>query len=231
MICITMINTINNELKQLYETYLTELKKATHGIGDQFSHPILMHVFDDYEKVNRKVMFVGKETYSWYGTMENSERLNVDLILDNYKDFELAKDYHGKNSPFWSFIKTIHHRLNGEEHPLGFLYTNFSKCDSHKTTPSPELQKLNEKGFDLIKEEIKISKPDVVIFITGWEYENQFQRVFQGLGYETLIENYLYKCKHAELPAHSYMTMHPKALRLRKKFESVMEGILKAVGN
>ena len=220
---------INNQLKSIYETYLNELKTLSADQGDNFSCPLLMHAFDDYSSVKHKVLYVGKETYGWLGTMENSKDLTVDILTDTYTNFEFGKDYSGRNSPFWRFIKTFHNKLNGEDFTNGFLWTNFSKCDSNGTTPSYNLQKLNDKGFELILDEIKITKPDIVIFITGWDYEHQFQRVFSGLEYETLEENYLYKCIHSALPTHTYMTMHPKGLQLRKQFNPILDKILENV--
>ncbi|GAB3421672.1 hypothetical protein [Niabella aquatica] len=217
---------INQELKSVYEQYLSELKSSSKERSDKFSYPLLMKAFSDYEKVNRKVLYVGKETYGWVDTVSNPKNMTANYLMGNYKDFEFAKNYHGRNSPFWRFARTCHNRLNGEDLPNGLLWTNFSKCDSGGTTPDYELQKLNNKGFNLILDEIKIVKPDIIIFITGWDYEHQFQRVFSGLEYKTLDENYLYQCIHPTLPTHSYMTMHPKGLQLRKKFDTILNQII-----
>lgn len=219
------VEAINQSLKKCYETYLAELKNITKEKSSLFSYPLLMKSFSDYEKARRKVLYVGKETYGWIDTMDNSENLTVDDLMDHYQAFEFAKDYHGRNSPFWRFVRTCHNKINGENLPNGLLWTNFSKCDSNEATPDYELQKMNNKGFDLILDEINITKPDIVIFITGWDYEHQFQRVFSGLEYKTLEENYLYQCIHSDLPAHSYMTMHPKGLQIRKRLDFILNKI------
>jgi hypothetical protein len=220
---------LNKQLKSVYEPYLEELKVLSKEQADKFSYPLLMKVFPDYETVNKKVLYVGKETYTWIDTMDNCANLSVEYIMDSYEEFAFAKDYHGRNSPFWRFIKTFHESINGKDSPNGLLWTNFSKCDSNGTTPDYNLQKLNDKGFDLLLEELKIVNPDIVIFITGWDYERQFQRVFIGLEYKTIEESYLYKCVHSALPSHSYMTMHPKGLQIRKKFNSTLNNILENI--
>ena len=220
---------INQELKSIYEPYLEKLKAVSKEHSDKFSYPLLMNVFSDYEKAKNKVLYVGKETYGWIDTMNNSENLTADYLMEGYKEFEFAKHYHGRNSPFWRFVRTCHEKLNGENLPNGLLWTNFSKCDSNGTTPDYELQKINDKGFDLIVDEIRITKPDIVIFITGWDYERQFQRVFNGLEYKTLEEKYLYQCIHEALPKHSYMTMHPKGLQIRKMFDTTLNKIVENV--
>jgi hypothetical protein len=185
-----------------------------------------MKVFPDYEKVRRKILFVGKETYGWIDTMQNSEYLTVDYLMESYEEFCFAKNYSSRGSPFWRFVNKLHENVNGPEFPTGLLWTNFSKCDSRGTTPGHDLQRANDIGFSMIKDEIKIINPDVVVFITGWSYEYQFQRVFQGLQYATIEENYIYKCNHVDLPNKTFMTMHPNALNFRKKFYSTLATII-----
>ncbi len=214
---------INEQLKEIYVPYLENLKIISRQHADKFSYPLLMKAFPEYDKVKTKILFVGKETYSWYDTMKNSEDLTVDYLMKCYEEFELGNNYY--NSPFWRFIRIFNSTVNSKEYPKGFLWTNFSKCDSDGTTPSYDLQKLNEKGFDLLKDEIRIIKPDVIIFVTGWDYEYEFQRVFAGLTYETIEENYIYKCIHEFFPDKTFMTMHPNGLNFRGKFNSTLETI------
>lgn len=221
---------INQELESIYELYLDGLKTISKDHAGKLSYPLLMKAFDQYEATNKKVLYVGKETYGWLGTLDKPDNLTVNTLMDEYEEFEFGKNYHGRNSPFWRFVRNCHNRINGNMHPNGFLWTNFSKCDSNKTTPDPELQKINERGFDLIIDEIKIINPDIVIFITGWDYEHQFQRVFQGLEYKDIDRNYLYQCVHPNLPTHSYMTMHPNGLQRRKKFDETLNNIIENLG-
>jgi hypothetical protein len=199
--------------------------------GGLFSYPLLMKSFSDYERVKRKVLYVGKETKGWIGTMNDSQPPTVDQLMESYQRFEFAKSYHGRRSPFWRFVRTCHNKMNGEEFPNGLLWTNFSKCDSGGTTPNHELQKMNNTGFDLIVDEIQITKPEIVIFMTGRDYEHQFQRVFSGLEYKTLDENYLYRCIHPALPAYSYRTMHPNWLQFKKRFDTTLGKIVENVAS
>ncbi|WP_300598603.1 hypothetical protein [Niabella sp.] len=217
---------INQQLKSVYEDYLAELKRLPKEQTGKFSYPLLMKAFPSYEKVKHKILFVGKETYGWGGTMNKSQNLTVEKLMKDYEAFEFAKNYPGRNSPFWRFLRVCHNKLNGEDFPDGFLWTNISKCDNNGTSPEFKLQKLNDKGFEMILDEIQITKPEIVIFITGWNYEYQFQRVFSGLEYKTLEENYLYQCIHPALPKHSYMTMHPNGLQFRKKFDTTLNQII-----
>lgn len=215
----------NDELARIYAPYLENLIKNTRQFAGDFSVPILMKVPLNIDKVRKKILYVGKETYTWIGTLSNVSDLTVEYIMARYEKFEFAKNYHGRNSPFWRFIRTVHKSINGTDYPDGILWTNFSKCDSKGTTPSTILQNLNESGFDLLKDEIKILKPDIIIFLTGWAYESQFHRVFKGLTFDTIEEGYLYKCNHESLCNKAYMTMHPNGLNYRKKLKPIIKQI------
>jgi hypothetical protein len=192
---------INQNLKTRYETYLTELKDLTTEKGNLFSYPILMKAFSDYEKSKRKVLYVGKETYGWIDTMNNSENLTADYLMDSYQEFEFAKYYHGRNSPFWRFVRTCHNRINGDNLPNGLLWTNFSKCDSNGTTPDYELQKMNDKGFDLILDEIKITKPTLLFSLQVGTMNINFKEYLTDLNIKPLkkiicINVFIRLCRH-----------------------------------
>lgn len=229
---------INSKLRDVYQPYLKGLKEATKKNAHDFSYPLLMKAFPEYLKANKKILFVGKETYGWCGeTMKNSRNLTVDYLTDFYEQFAFAygkmdimdgKSYSGKGSPFWRFVWEFHQAVNKTE-DNGFLWTNFSKCDCGGTTPNKKLQTVNYKGFELILEEIKIIKPDIVLFLTGWSYENQFQRVFNPLEYETIDVNFLYRCIHKYLPVNSFMTTHPNYLNYKGAFHSVIKQIIKNI--
>jgi hypothetical protein len=221
------MTSINEQLKRIYDSYLENLKMQIKQNPEEFSYPLFMKVFSDYEKVQKKILFVGKETYGWIDTMNHTNSLTTDYIMDCYEEFEFAKNYHGRNSPFWRFVKTFYQSINGHEIPNGFLWTNFSKCDTDGTTPNIKNQELNELGFNLIVDELKIVKPDIVLFLTGWTFEHHFQRVFNGINYITIEKDLIYQCLHPLLPKKTFMTMHPNGLNFRNKFTSTLEIIEK----
>lgn len=82
---------LNDDLRKIYQPYLEELKINSKNVADKFSFPLLMKVFDDYEKVDTRILYVGKETYGWYGTMADSKEVTVDLLMDEYEGFEIGR--------------------------------------------------------------------------------------------------------------------------------------------
>lgn len=183
-----------------------------------------MHVFDDYVTMDQKILFVGQETHSW-GQM--NLKLTVEELATTYQKFNLAKsaDYRdGKpprylRSPFWNFNRSVFYGCNYANPSVtrntnGFLWTNISKFDCNSTTPSPDLQDRNKEGFELLKAEIAILKPDVVVFLTGSKYDGRIDAVFNPMRETILPDGYLYQLSTTDgsLPVRTFQTKHPRTL-------------------
>lgn len=170
------METINDQLKNLYSKYfdnfIKELLKLEKESNEECSNPLLMYCWEnEYEKANVKLLFIGEETNTWY---EEDSKGNNSLD-DNIKFYErFSLDSNNKiNSPFWKFIKQINEHFNGESAQHAFLWTNINKI-GRKTgvgAPSKDFLKIEKEKFNVLEEEIKITKPDVIIFMTGKEGE------------------------------------------------------------
>lgn len=222
---------INQQLQVKYDAYVDDLYGQTWD--EEVSAPLLMHVFDEYLNMDKKIMIVGQETHGWGGSINGKPSVNS--LLKMYEGFALGKsaDYNdGKKprylkSPFWNFSRSLFHRLNGHIPSVrrgtdGFLWTNISKFDSKTSTPSDELQERNLKGFHLLKDEISITKPDIVIFLTGTKYDGRIASVFGGKVVEVASGVPLHRIKtdNGELPLMTFKTEHPRTLCQHKKYKS-----------
>jgi hypothetical protein len=54
---------LNAQLAQIYQTYTQSIYSKKWE--DNVSAPLLMHVYDEYVTMDRKILFVGQETHSW----------------------------------------------------------------------------------------------------------------------------------------------------------------------
>ncbi|MCF0060561.1 hypothetical protein MUK70_15060 [Dyadobacter chenwenxiniae] len=214
--------TLNIQLLELYQTYTQSIYSQTWD--DNVSAPLLMHVFDEYCVMENKILFVGQETHSW-GQM--NLKPSPEELLNKYRDFNLGKsaDYgDGKpfrylRSPFWNFNRNLFFQGNWRNSEVtnktnGFLWTNISKFDCNSTTPSHELQDRNKAGFELLKAEISILKPDVVVFLTGSKYDHRIDEVFKPTRETILPDGYLYRLSTSDgsLPPRTFQTKHPRTL-------------------
>ncbi|WP_159477844.1 hypothetical protein [Dyadobacter sp. 3J3] len=223
------MKTLNQQLQEIYQTYLNGIYSQPESWDDGVSAPLLMNVFSDYEKMERKILFVGQETHSW-------EQMNLKPTLQElqtkYLNFNLGKSADYKDgsrlryltSPFWNFSRTLFHNLNKANLEVtrktnGFLWTNISKFDCGSTTPDFKLQKDNPAGFHLLKEEVSILKPDIVVFLTGTKYDCWIDTVFNPKREVIISEGFLTKFSVGDgsLPELTFQTKHPRTLIGSKK--------------
>lgn len=221
------VQVLNKQLQETYQTYLNSI--YSQPWEDNVSAPLLMNVFSDYEKMDKKVLIVGQETHSWE---QMNRKLSVQELQMIYINFNLGKPTllrDGKKqrtltSPFWNFSRTFFHNVNKENTEVsrktnGFLWTNISKFDCKSTTPNSKLQERNQAGFHLLKTEIEILKPDIVVFLTGTKYDGWIDKVFNPQREIIISEGFLTRLSVADesLPPLTFQTKHPRTLIGSKK--------------
>ncbi len=228
---------LNQQLRAMYQPYLevTYNQKWPEEAG--LSAPLLMHVFKEYESMSRKVLFVGQETHGWD---QMSKKLNVETLQKQYTDFNLGKSANygdGKplrylRSPFWNFSRSLFYTLNISGNDVsrktnGFLWTNISKFDAGTTTPNLELQQQNIAGFELLKQEIAVIKPDIVVFLTGTKYDNWIDHLFHPQKEIVIENNFLWRLSDSDqfLPELTFQTQHPRTLCMHKMYREVLSKI------
>jgi hypothetical protein len=171
-------------------------------------------------------MIVGKETYGWsigknlpYLKDGIENQTIVETLLRQYKGFELGKQL---NSPFWQFSRKLNQEFNKSNR--AFIWNNISKVDENMTTPKWDILKglSADVNNPIIKTEIEILKPNVIVFLTGSVPESHLRNVFNGLKLVP-IDKVVYRMVHPSLPYNSYKTQHPKSLRIRKTFDDVIK--------
>jgi hypothetical protein len=223
---------LNQQLNVIYEPYLAHLYSQLWPEG--VSAPLLMQVFEEYVRIPRKVLFVGQETHGWghvskQPTVELLQSWYVDFALGKHADYRNGKKARYLRSPFWNFCRSCFQRLNTNEsrQTNGFLWTNISKFDCNSTTPNADLQERNRLGFELLKQELAIVQPEVVVFLTGTKYDPWLDQLFT-LKREPVLDEGLLNVLHDStgvLPQLSFQTKHPRTLSLQKNYHTVLNKI------
>lgn len=183
-------NKANEELRRLYETQLpiliSNLKSVDSASWNKFSYPLLPHVFEDYFTSKCKIVFIGKETNGGWGSIENHAYPINDLvttIISKYINFDFGKDVESNkwklNSAFWRFCHQIFNSLNDtpienlsvRDHKRGFVWLNQCRVDESTGTPKKKsFTTILNWSMSLLRQEIEILKPDVIIFIGNSHY-------------------------------------------------------------
>jgi hypothetical protein len=230
-------HTTNSELLNHYQSYYSDLQNRAQNFENNPSSPLLMHVFPEYFEAKNKLMIVGKETNSWADHVKN--KIPLGDVIDYYKKFALGHGYFGTkgstnprslNSPFWNVSRSLFKAINPEmdKKDKGFLWTNLSKMDSGEAYKVQKAESRQYPDFAILKEEIKILKPDVVVFLIGNDYNAQMEEYLKvkiDLIDPTLNISYVTD-PEGILPEHSYKIFHPRYLYKLRTHHQVVSSLV-----
>lgn len=138
------------------------------------ANPLLIKVDEEkFYKSDIKVMIFGQETFGWHElgvSIENEMNSYHSFFNNNNKKFV---SYDGnKRSSLWKGFRWFASKIEEvyDKKNIYFVWNNISKIGRYvnKAGVPKNIKDLENKYFSkIIKEEIKIIKPDIVIFLTG----------------------------------------------------------------
>lgn len=241
---------INDKLQALYNANIDGIHKIFYS-NKNIDGPHLMFCNDElYKSSKRKIMFIGQEgtgnvfrDYLGHPSDPNlkGERIHYSNIpklflqncIQNYIDI-FNKQQVKPGGEFWRQLLKINKALNGEQSTNGFLYNNVSKYCNCESNGKPPLTWVDHKfvveNLNILSKEIEITKPDVIIFLTGPNYDEKISCQFEGeMNFisinEEIPSRVLAKVIHPLLPKYTYRTYHPAYLK-RKKLDYINHIIL-----
>jgi hypothetical protein len=201
------------------------------------SNPFLVKCLPSYRKANKKVLFVGQETIGWdsfretlntfkCGNGEEDREEIIQYLQWMYEDLR----YHRKwdYTPFWKGMRRLYRSIAIDDGDDGFLHTELVRFDLNQKRPPEHVENLLQKEYNVLPMEIRALNPDVVIFLTGPDYDDRLIETFinayatgNQLEFESIDgfkKNELTRLSHPALPFHTYRTYHP-GYSLRKEQE------------
>jgi hypothetical protein len=220
---------MNNKLEELYKKYWDDFVREGESLNLenksneklQLVNPLLIKVDENYINADIKVMIYGQETWGWHelGTSIEDEMNHYLRFFITDKDWKKKK-----KSSFWKAVIFFQEKLDkcyGDK-KVSYIWNNISKIGRKKGKGvSSEIRKLERKYFPVILEEIKILKPDIVIFLTG-NRNDDIRFHFNCVKFENIIINATLKSKngkmnfksvskviHKSLPKKSIKLYHP----------------------
>ncbi|MGA2555563.1 MAG: hypothetical protein ABSG04_04740 [Verrucomicrobiota bacterium] len=203
---------------------------ATMSRFQDLSTPYLAWVHPDYEQAHIRLVVVGKETNGWEARDKLaglSTEQAVERLMRNYRDFQLGINYSGKQA-FWTPVHELYRRLNPTGVTFGFVALNASKMDQDQRQPNDEARDLII-ATGLLREEIRILDPHVVVFHTGPRYESWLDGWFPDL--KRTGDLWLARLEATGLPKHSFRSYHPQYLNRISKRAAIYDRITAEVTN
>lgn len=169
-------NEINTRLKELYS-------KIPGMVGDtideynldpnskhRITNPFLLVASVHYFNAPKKIMVIGQETFTWFGEINQGAYLkdNIPELLPSLYDLFINIDK-GYNSPIWK----LYREFMDLQPEYGFIANNVAKFGYVEETGFH--RQLNLSTKQLLREEIAICKPDLLLFMCGPKYDEHIK--------------------------------------------------------
>lgn len=210
---------MNVRLREVYEPAFEFIQQELPHTPDQ-SRPLFLYVFPEYHDAAVKLLVVGQETNGWGNGKDEPDYDSVEKLVGLYAGFNLGAKVGW--TPFWKAAHKLHGAINPDGSERGFLWSNLVKIDVGRRRPPEEVERILSR-LDLLPEEIRITRPDAVVFFTG-RYDERLRATFPGVALtpvpvpsarrpETVM-----RLAHRDLPPRAFRTYHPRYLRMSRQW-------------
>lgn len=204
---------LQQRLNAFYDATLKESLPALAAASNELSFPFLVSVSNAYLTSPVRIMFVGKETNGWIGKLKDFDGspASIETILRRYDDQMQRGKWEGRF--FQTLARVANELTNGN--PGAIVWNNLIKMDwdqgrSDSRSSIAHSQELFDLSSRMLRYEIEVLKPDVIIFASGPNYDRVIKANF---AYDTLsVEaRALWKFRVGEIMC--FRTRHPNAIR------------------
>ena len=216
------------------------LYKKEEKIEKESADPLLISIADEeaFEKADCRLLIYGQETNGW-GTKNGVE--DVESICNEYDIFfNSCKCYHD-GGQFWNGVKRFNSLLEKKlfDRKIFLIWNNIIKigknCSENnkekcKGRPQQHIYNVEREFFPVIKEELILIKPNIVLFFTGPNYDDVIKDNFGTLKYEAVepfSERQLSRVSLNNIPF-VFRTYHPNYL-WRHKIENYFNAIINKI--
>lgn len=225
----------DENLRDVYREYWWRLLQAYSTLNDEdqagLSNPFLLKISPAYRHAKKKVLFVGQEPNGWdsfrdtlnsfsYASREDDREAIHDYLQWMYEDFRFRRS--SDNTLYWRGIRRLFQAISPKDGDDAFLNTQLVRMDFETKRLPRQLEELLQGEFNVLPMEIEALAPDVVIFVTGPDYDMRLRKTFENV-YKTgdhlrfeevpgLPFHSLARLEHPYLPyfpTHTYRTYHP----------------------
>ena len=227
---------LNQSLKRLYESKWDLLQKNFRSIvADDLenikpANPLLISLSDEeaFSSADIRLMIFGQETNTWCRELNN---LNVNDLQAEYKIWFYegsAKSYGGFYRGLFRFVDLVKQRFPIKN--IEFVWNNLSKIGKidGRGMQSQKLYKCENDCFNVITEEIKTLKPNLILFLTGPNRDYLIQERLHAIDFSQIKDYELNKLARINdlLDIPSFRTYHTQYLGFTKKTDEYFNAII-----
>jgi hypothetical protein len=218
---------INKQLYDLYASKWSAISDALQEIANvdnppEPTNPFLLYIDkeEEWKNADLRVMIFGQETCDW----EDWPNKSIEHLCDVY-DRGFNKNA-WINSPFWRGI-TRFKSIFDAKYPnkkIKYIWNNIikiGKIGKIPGCPPPNIYEVEHEYFHVIPEEVKILKPNIILFLTGPTptYNNAIRDNFGEVAYSVISpyeKNELVKISISNIDF-AFRTYHPNFFHWKKQ--------------
>jgi hypothetical protein len=241
---------LQNKLNECYTIFRENVEFDDNDFAKKLSAPLLIQVTEKWITSKTRVLVVGQETLGWeffkgdsdYGydwefsdiqgwLQFKSAHDSVNALVNAYKIFNFSSNNHPLNhrAPFFSAYRKIRKAVDDDDKSFetSVLWTNLirmsvNECSvfKNKNATPKQIEKMITASTDVFQDEVKILKPDIVIFFTGPTYDYALNKILYGSAFRNVLdykERVLAEISHVILPEMAWRTYHPAYLQRSRK--------------
>jgi hypothetical protein len=234
---------VATRLQKLYLAF-QEAAKLSKRLATKASPPLLLVPHERWTSAHVKVLVVGQETRRWvYDPNDIGEagdpiktfrdfvqaEHGVDAMCSLYRWYALGRVHPKLNSPFWRGFRAIDSAVNHARDAA--LWTNIFKVNVNgsvmRNCRTAEISALQRAQKGLLREEIQILGPDVVVFFSGPRYDSALRFEFPDMELSALSRRrspaVVAVVRAAGLPPRTIRTYHPEYLQRSRQLGLIGE--------
>ncbi len=230
---------MNSTLKKLYLNNWNILsEKLNELILDNSkeikpTNPLLIYVDEEkYLNADIRIMIIGQETNDWEGNFQK----DIDYTLDLYNNFLNNNSCFSYGGQFWNgynrFLSLLQNKYPQKK--IASIWNNVIKIGNsgrHKNKSLDYIYSTERDYFNILKDEIEILKPNIILFLSGPNYDNEIKHSLENITFNSFSEKYTSRAlSKIEFNNHLniYRTYHPNYL-WRNNIDSFFNEIIEDI--
>lgn len=204
---------------KLNDFYSTTLASARLLFDDkhlrELSSPLLISISDAYLTAPVRIMFVGKETNGWWRKLKAYYETEdaLDSLMKRYQDQMGKTKWPGR---FFQMLRRAARELAGSQVDA-IAWTNLLRTDWEHGKGFSRNSKglstaLTKMSQEMLRFEVELLKPDVIIFACGASYDSVIKATFPELSNsDPIVKRALWQFNVGKILC--YRAQHPQAIR------------------
>ena len=217
--------------------------RLSNALAERASAPLLISPSAAWAKAPFKVLIVGQETLGWRYTTQgdhpdlgtinsfsdfSASPRGVEAMMRAYQTFLYESEYWKRNSAFWRAFRLCSEAVESEQSSV--LWTNIFKVDVEGSVVQncsvAERALILEAQRDLLKNEIALLMPDVVLFFSGPTYDPALEFAFPDISFHPFHQDAgtreLAYVRSSELAPVCVRSFHPSYLQRSRRWPTVL---------